>query len=161
MRSVVGETDAVEHGKVQEMPEDLVGREIVHEPQAGFRIVDRRRVVALQLLIHEFRRHVHRVAQPIFGGRTLRPGEDPLAFGLGKELLDRDVALGQHERGDAPVLQHAQRLQARAFLIGGLVHDRLKLIEIGDERLAARGDILRGDRGDPALTIGVVQTCRR
>ena len=55
------------------------------------------------------------------------------------------------------VLQQPEILEPLLLVVAQLVDDRLQLVDVGHQRLAAGLDVRRGDGGHPALAIGVVQ----
>ena len=140
------------------MPEDLVGGEIVHEAQAGSRVVDGRGVVALQLLVHELGGHVHRVAQSVLGGRALRARQQPLARGVGEQLLDGEIGSPTARADESRPSFSSPRSSSRFRSSGrSLATTSCSSSTLGDQRLASRIDVVSGNRRHPALTVGVVQ----
>ena len=151
----------MEDGEIEEVPEDLVGRQVVHEPQAGPRVENRGGVVALELLVHVLSRHVHRVAEAVLGRRPCgRASRRSRASSENSLSTVRSAAVSSSGRMQA-VRQQPERLEPRTLVWRQLVDHALQIGDVGDERLASRVDVLALDGRHPALTVGVVQPARR
>src|SRR5258705_13813923 len=90
----------------------------------------------------------------VLGGRSLGPREQLCARLRRPQLLRREIGFGDFQRRNLPVLQQAERLEPSLLVGRRLIDDALEVVEVGDERLAAGGEVGGGHRPGPALAEG-------